>query len=160
MAGKFTENTMRLLILQYMVDLYSGIDPLIYGIGFGTVALGPIDDTDFRRKTAIGIVPGVEDKQDLFPLKDVTLEVGVEFRIAVQKLDDEEPGIFAERMLGVVQQIMYDDTDFGGLILMHNETGSSVEMDTYADKNVVGVVNFEIRYRHAHNNVYDPNPTV
>ncbi len=160
MAGKFSENPIRLQVLSYVRDLYTDASEATYGLKFGEVGIGPLDDTDFRKRTAIGIVPGVEDKGDLFPLKDNTLSVAIEFRIAVQMADGEDPGIYAERMLGVVQQIMYDDDNFGGLIMFHSETGNSVEMDTYSDKNVVGVVNFDIRYRHAHNNVYDPDPTV
>ncbi len=160
-----TDTTLRLEILEYIRGLYqAAVDNETpptgykhYGMQFSVVALGPLSREDNRKRFSVGIVPGRELKSDLFPLKTSMFDVTIEFRVTVNK-DDEEPMVLAERVLGVVQQIMYDDENFGGLIIKHDEVGNEQDMFTYNDKAISGMVQFRIHYRHGNNTVYDGMP--
>lgn len=167
MPDLFGTDSVRLDILKYIKGLYEAAtdqDPpasgkKYYGLKFSIVEIGPLGDPDARKRSAIGIVAGPERKSDLFPLKTSMFEVAVEFRITVNR-DDDQPGILAERMLGVVQQIVYDDDTLGGKVIKVDETGNEVDLMTYADRTVEGVVRFNVHYRHTFANVFDTTPTV
>jgi len=159
------DNTLRLQILQHIKGLYQAatdnIDPPAgkrhYGLEFSVVGLGPLSDADNRKRFSVGIIPGHELKSDLFPLKTSMFEVTIEFRVTVNK-DDGEPMVLAERVLGVVQQIMYDDQTLGGLVIKHDEIGNEQDMFTYNDRAISGMVQFRVHYRHGTNTVYDGMP--
>lgn len=161
----YSDNTLRLNILEYIKGLFEAAtdDPnpptgrKNYGIEFSTVRLGPLSSEDNRKRFAVGIIPGNENKSDLFPLKTALLPITIEFRVTVNR-GDPDPLVMAERVLGVAQQIILDDRDFGGLILYHSEMGNEQDMFTYSDKAISGMVQFQVHYRHAIDNVYDGQP--
>lgn len=159
------EDTHRLKIIRYVKALYeAAVDnptppsgKVHYGAAFSTVALGPLGDTDNRKRFVVGLVPGPERKSDLYPLKTAMFDLTIEFR-ATKNKDDEEPLILAEQLLGVVQQIMYDDEDLGELCIKHDEIGNEQDMFTHQDRSIQGMVQFRIHYRHSGNSVYTTTP--
>lgn len=122
-------------------------DPYLFG--FSVVAIGPLADFDNRKLTAVGIVVGAEQPSDQMPnLSQKILTCNIEWRITRNK-GDEDPGILAEIMLTEVQRVMYSDRTLGGLCIDIRETGNEVDLDTYLDRGVVGVLRTEILYRHS-----------
>lgn len=164
----FSSDSVRLGILRYIKTLYEAATDqtpapsgkVYYGVTFSTVKIGPLSDPDARKLNAIGIHVDPETKIDLFPLKQSTLPINIEFRWTANRDDPDDPGVMAEKMLAVVQQVIYDDQSLGGLVIMANEESNEVDLVTYADRTVQGVVKFNVLYRHSTINVYDPNPTV
>lgn len=161
----FEDDTLRLQILKHIKGLYEAVtdeDPappgkVYYGMNFSVVGLGPLSDADHRKRFSLGIIPGPELKSDLFPLKTAMFTVTLEFKVTIQK-SDPEPLEIAERVLGVVQQVMYDNDRFGDLIIKHDEIANEQDMFTYTDRAIGGMVQFRIHYRHGVNTVYDGQP--
>lgn len=138
------------------------VDPYVITLGgqdtrvtFSTVELGSLLDADMRKRFSIGIVAGKETKSALYPLLEAIFSVAVEFRV-VKNANDEKPAILAEQMLAVVQRIIAVNRTMGGLAVDTLETGNEIDLTSYADRSVMGVVFLEVRYRHAFNDVTDP----
>ena len=163
----------RLDIIEYVQSLYKDVvdDPNAaaphrhHGIKFSTVGLGPLGDTDYRKRFVVGIVPGRETKSDLFPLKSCMFDLTLEFR-ATNNKGDKFPLIQAEQLMGVVQQVMYDDPCFDKdpsgsgepLIIKHDEIANEIDMFTHNDRYTQGMVQFRIHYRHSADSVYSTIP--
>lgn len=166
MSDLFNTDTARLTILRRIKAIYKAatdVDPApmgskFYGVKFSIVEIGPLGAPNATKHTAIGIVAGKEKKDDLYPLREAKFTVDIEFRLTVNR-GDQDPAVMAETMLGVVQQIMYDDPTLGDTVLMIKEHGSEIDLTTYADRTVEGSVKFEVLYRHSYNNVYSTDPT-
>jgi hypothetical protein len=152
-------DTVRHLILKDIVAKYSAVSELVHGLKFSTVALGPLGMVDQKKKYSLGIVAGKEKVTYQFPYAMCFLEIAVEFRIT-QNRGDDSSGDTAEQMLGLITQVILQDRQLGNLALDTKRLGSEIDLDTYSDRTVVGAVFFEVQYRTAHNDVYDPNPTV
>jgi hypothetical protein len=154
-------DTVRLSILRYVQALYQAateVNPApggkrFYGLHFTVAEIGPLGDPDSRKQYVVGIVPGKEQKSDLFPLRTAMFPIRVEFR-GTHNANDDKPGVFVENLLGVVQQVIYDDDTLGGLVLSALETENEIDMQTYADRTVQGVVTFMVHYRHTTQSVY------
>jgi hypothetical protein len=157
MPNRFADDTIRLTIMRKFKALYEAVDDTTHGIKFSNVQIGPLGNQDAKKLAVIGIVAGPETKSDLFPLKTSLLEVNVEFRFTVNQ-GDERAGIMAERILGVVQQVIYDDDTLGGLVIKTDELGNQINMIDYGDKSVEGVVQFQTQFRHATRDVYLDTP--
>lgn len=160
-------DTVRLGILRHIKTLYEAATDQetppsgqkYYGVRFSKVEIGPLGDVDQTKRFTVGIVAGEERKSDLFPLKTSMFDVSIEFRMTINK-GDAAPGIAAEELLGQVQQVIYDDPTLGGRVLKADETANEIDLVMYTDRTVTGMVKFTIHYRHRHDNVYDPNPSV
>jgi hypothetical protein len=167
MTNTFQDNTVRKSLLDVFVANYAAAvdNPTPptgqkhYGIQFDVVKLGPLGNQDFRKRSAIGIVADKEVKTLLFPLREPRFKVIVEFHYTINQ-GDEDPAVIAERLLGVVTQIMYDDSTLGGLAIMCDDVDNSVDLDTYADRSVKGTVTWEVLYRHNMQSIYDPDPSI
>lgn len=121
-------------------------DPYLFG--FSTVEIGPLREEDSRKVTAVGIVAGPEDIQHEFPgIVEKKMKCSIEWRIT-RNQKDPDPGILAELMLCEVQRVVLSDLDLGGLCIDIMEIGNQVDMDTYADRSIYGVVECTILYRH------------
>lgn len=124
---------------------------------FSTVEIGPLGDEDQRKRYSLGIVAGPEKERFTFPFIECNWTVGVEFRITVNK-GDPKPAIMGERALTVCKRVVDLDRTWGGLAVDTKRTGSEIDMTTYGDKTVVGVMFMEIMYRHSHFDPRDPHP--
>jgi hypothetical protein len=118
-----------------------------YTVEFSKVEHGPLGDEDHRKRFVAGIVPGRETKQTMYPLDQCTLPVAIEFRMTVNR-DDDAPGEEAERVLGEIQRKLHEDTTLGGLAIDLRETGNEIDLEGYDDRSIVGVLFFELLYRH------------
>lgn len=167
MSRQFSEISVRLGILNQIKAMYSAVtdeeNPPApkknYGIRFSVVAIGPLSDPDLRKQFSIGIVASTEKKSDLYQLAQNQFDITIEFRAVVNQGDDD-PGILAERVLAIVQQVIYDDRTIGGLVIDTHEIGSTIDLVTYSDRTIVGLVIFQVLYRHSPQDVYDPNPSI
>jgi hypothetical protein len=159
--------TVRLALIRSVKKLFDNVtdeenpseDKTYYGVKFSVVGIGALGDGDNRKKYAIGIVVGEERKPSTYPTKDPLLELNIEFRQTINA-GDEDPGIASEVLLGVVQQVVADNETIGGLAISWLEVGNEIDLVTYSDKSVRGVVRTQVQYRHAFNSVYDTVPTV
>jgi hypothetical protein len=150
------ENTVRLDILLTLEELFKGLTEATDGVKFSTVTLGPLGPTDATKRLSLGIVPGKEKKDRLSRAADCTLPLDIEFRITINQ-GDVKPQVLGEQVLGIVQQAINRDPSLGDLVIDMTEVGNEVSLDTYQDRTVMGVVNYEVRYRHAERDVRDPN---
>lgn len=124
---------------------------------FSSVDLGPLELEDHRKKHSIGIVPGPEKERFTFPFIECNFEIGVEFRITVNK-GEEKPLIQAERMLTVVKRVIDIDRTWGGLAVDTKRKGNNIDLSSYGDKTVFGVMFIEVMFRHSHFDTRNPNP--
>lgn len=152
-------DSVRLQILEHLVGLLEAAAPPDYDFTFSQVEIGPLSIADHKKRFTAGVSVGRETKASLFPLLDNTLPVTIEFRLTLDK-NDPKPGVLAEKMLTQVQRIVYGDKTMGGLAMDTIETGNEVDIQTYADRSILGAVFFDVRYRHAHRDPRDANPTV
>lgn len=126
------------------------------------VELGGLGNFDFAKRAMIGIVAGREEKDPQYPLYNVRLPFAVEFHFTRNKGEDK-PGEIAEGVLTIVQNVLHANKRLvfppdGPIVIDINETGNEVDIDTYGDKSVAGVVEWVVIYRHSEHDVTDPNP--
>lgn len=151
--------SLRHQILQAMVATFDAVDKPDYPLKFSVVELGPLGDEDHRKRLSLGIVPGPERYTHNFPFIVRFLTVGIEFRVTVNR-DDPSPGNLAEQVLTVIEQVVLRNGTWGGLAIDTDFRNNEVDMTTYGDRTVMGVVWVEIQYRHAHGDPTNPNPDV
>lgn len=150
------ENTVRLDILLTLREMFGGFTVEKEGIKFSVVALGPLGNPDATKRMSLGIVPGKEVKRRISRAQDCTLPLDIEFRVTVNQ-GDEDPQVLGEQVLGVIQQFMLDNNTIRDLAIDVTEKGNEVSLDTYRDRTVMGVVNYEVLYRHSEGDVRDYN---
>jgi hypothetical protein len=159
-------DTVRLDILKYIQTIYqhataanpATVPKKYYGIDFSVVEIGPLGGEDSRKRSAVGIVAGKERKSALYPVWDAMFSVAIEFSFTINRDDDDKPGVIAEQLLGIVQQVLYDDDALGGKVLKFDEKGSELDLLTYQDRSLRGVLHIDVHYRHNYSNVYSTNP--
>lgn len=149
--------TVRRKLLEGMRATFQAVDEATWGLKFSIVAMGPLAAPDFRRRFSIGIVPQQETYGDLFPLITRSLQIAIEFRATVNK-DDEDPGLVAEFLLGKVEGICLQDITWGGLAISTKLRGNEVNMVTFADRTIDGVLFLTVDYRHARKDPANPDP--
>lgn len=126
-----------------------------YTVKFSAVELGPLGDADTRKLHSAGILPGRERKKTLYPLDDCWLPISIEFRQTINR-GDAASGIEIERVLGEVQTRIHADTTLGGNALDLRELGNEIDIESYADRTVRGVIMIEINYRHQTGKPHEP----
>ena len=158
MAETLAQETkgLRHAILEAMKTTFAGIDEPDWPIKFSVVELGPLGDEDQRKRYSLGIVPGPERYKHIFPFIERTLQVGIEFRVTVNR-GDEKPGDLAERLLTMIERIILLNQTWGGIAIDTNLSNNEVDIQTYADKSAQGVLFVEVMYRHSHESPVDPN---
>ena len=125
-----------------------------YPFAWSRAELGPLTMGDFNKTYTIGIVAGDETKSDLYPLKACTLPIAIEFQRVRQK-DESTPGELAEETLTLVQRVINEASNGGhntlGLdfVIDVSETGNHIDLDSFADKAILGVLYIDVHYRHA-----------
>lgn len=144
-------------ILHNMVEVFRAVDTPTYPIKFSTVQLGPLSDHDHRKRFAIGIVPGPERYTASYPYTERLLQVAIEFRITVNQ-NDPYPGDMAEQVLTVLERVVIDNNTWGDLALKTDLENNELDMTTYADRSVMGVLWVVVHYRHGVSDPRNPNP--
>lgn len=140
--------TLRLQILDEIVKTFKAVDEDTYGLKFSIVEIGPLSEPDNRKAFCIGIVPMDETYRDLYPLKDRSLRIAVEFRVTVNQVKGS-PGREAERVLGVIENVILRHKTWNGLAAQTDLVGNEINMDNFVDKTVDGVVLINVNYRHS-----------
>lgn len=158
--------SVRQLVLEAIAKVLQAIDPDnpplnkdAFFYKFSSVVHGPLNEHSNIKLLMAGVVPSVEVKVNQFPWKDIRLRVAIEWRFTTNKGDDE-PGLMAEKILSDIQRALALDTTLGGVAIDVVEQGSEIDLSTYADRSIYGVVFYEVRYRHAHDDPRNPDPTV
>jgi hypothetical protein len=148
-------STVRLGILNKIVSLLKAIqDPVI-----GAVELGPLGDTSHTKRYAVGVVPGKETHMERYPVLENNLQVHIEFRITVNK-GDSGPLTMAHDFLGVLQNCMAADPSLGGIAIDTQFLGNELDLETFADKSIMGVLLLQVTYRHMRQDFSNPNPSI
>ena len=120
-----------------------------YLLAFNQVVLGPIDASEGgRRRAMVGIVPGREVTDIQFPLTYGMLPIAIEFRVT-WNMGDMPSHELAEAVLGDIRRKMMQDPSLGGLAIDLKDMGNEITLNTFADKNIVGVAHFDLLYRHS-----------
>jgi len=146
-------------ILTTMIAKFQAVEPPDWPIKFSTVELGPLGEADHRKRFSIGIVPGPERYSHLYPYTVRNMTVGIEFRITVNR-DDPFPGHLGEMVLTVVEQVVSRNRQWDGLAVDTQLTNNEIDMTTYGDRTVMGVLWIEVQFRHSTDEPTDPNPTI
>jgi hypothetical protein len=147
-------------ILTTIRDLYKAVaagapvgDP--FPFAFSRAELGPIAYGADAKQYTVGIVAGDETKRDLFPFKEATLPIAIEFQRVKQK-GEASTAEMAEEMLTVVQRVVNEASTAGttntlnlDFVVDVRETGNHVDLDSFADKAIAGVLYIEVQYRHS-----------
>jgi hypothetical protein len=156
-----TTKSKRQIILEQLKSLFCAIDineaaadPFPYKPSKDGVGIGPLSMVDFNKHFTVGIIAGDEVKKDLYPFKDVTLPITIEFKGVKQKADPE-PAIFAEMLLTICQRTCLSDLTLGlpDLVFNVSEVGNGIDLETFGDKAVAGTLDFIVQYRHS---AHDP----
>lgn len=156
-------NSLRLDILNKMVETFGAIvaaeDPEFedYELQFSTVELGPLGDTDHKKRYSLGVVPLRERYKHSYPFIERWLTVGIEYRVTVNR-GDEKPGIMAERLLTLVERVVLKDQTWDGLAIDTEFTDNETDMTDYDDKSVQGALFVVVHYRHSHLDPRDGKP--
>lgn len=158
-------DTVRKQIIVAMRDAYRAVaaaaptgDP--FGIEFSICEIGPLLDNANRKRAAVGIVAGKERKEFLYPYIQCWLMVHIEFRYTVNQPDPSSTGEMAEDALGVVQRVFLQDRTWGGLALDTKEKGNELDLSSYMDRTIQGVLHLEVQYRTSHKDTRDPGPDI
>jgi hypothetical protein len=151
--------SIRQQILNNMLAAFAAVstangDPLT----FSTCVLGPLGAQDQRKRYSLGIVAGKEKFSDKFSWYECFLPVGIEYRITINKGDDA-PASEAETLLTLVKQVVMKDPSWGGIAIDTNLVSDEVDLTTYADRSVEGVLHVQLHYRHSRNDPTDPTPS-
>jgi hypothetical protein len=150
-------SSVRRKLIEAMRSTFQAVDEATHGLKFSIVAVGPLADPDYRRRYSIGLVPQQEIYGDLYPHITRELQVAIEFRVTVNR-DDEDPGLMAEHMLGVIETICLADITWGGRAIDTKLMGNEVNMATFADRTVDGVLFVRVKFRHARHDPTNPDP--
>jgi hypothetical protein len=150
--------SIRRQIIEQIKATFEGVTEADWGVRFSTVAIGPLGDADQRKRYSVGIVPGAEVYSDLYPYRCRDLNIAIEFRVTVNRTD-EDPGLMAEELLATVERIVLKDTTWNGLAIETKLAGNEIDMTTYADRSVMGVLFIQVSYRHALSDPRDPTPS-
>ena len=155
-------DTVRLTNLRFVQTVLKAMD--LTGPNDGTgptpftlVALGPIGGFENRMRYTAGIVPGDEIKRTLFPITDCTLPVTIEFRMTWNTGDASDHEAESERLLGLIEQALVQDRSLGGNAIDFYTVGNAITMDLFTEKDIIGAIHFEMRYRH---NTLDPTSVI
>lgn len=146
----------RQIILDQIKALFEAVKETLpnddpYPFSFGRVSSGPLPLGDTKKQFSVGIVPGQETKTHLYPFLQCKLPVAIEFQRVRQK-DEGEPGPLAEEMLTVAQRVMLTSKlGLPEIVIDVVETGNEIDIESFQDKAVAGVLYVDISYRHAHN---------
>ncbi len=148
--------TYRMSIIAKLKTMYEAVDNTIdpepldpWPFKFSLVKEGPLADVDFKKNYAIGIVPGPERKSPrIYPFMESDWTVVLEWQAYVPQGLGLTPLQHAEKVLGVVQRVFYKNQDLDGTVIDVRELGNEVDLESYGDKTVAGVVTIEIKYRH------------
>ena len=151
--------SVRQRILEAIEADFRAVDLPDWPLKFSTVELGPLADTDQRKRYSIGIVAGPEKERHTFPYIECNFTVGVEFRVTVNRNDDR-PALIAEEVLTVIKRVLNNNRSWGGLAVDTKRTGNEIDMTTYGDRSVVGVCFCEVMFRHSHLDPRNENPDI
>lgn len=162
-------DSLRLQILLDMQTRFAAIeppptpppvpDPSDWPFKFSSVELGPLVPENNRKRYSLGIVPGRERYSHLFPYIVCDQLINIEFRVT-QNVGDDTPQTMAERCLTVVKNCVLRNKTWGGLAIDTQLVDSDVDLVSFGDKSIVGVLSVAVKYRHSQSDVRDPNPSL
>lgn len=124
-----------------------------YDFTWSRVSRTPLGDLDSRKRFACSLLEGTElpiDRTE--PCIHKRLRVTIEFRALLNS--DEDPAECANMILTNIQRRVQSDPRLavvnGGqpLVIDIEETGSDLDVESFADRTVEGAVFFVVKYKH------------
>lgn len=125
---------------------------------FSTVELGPLANEDNRKRYSVGIVPGPEKYSNLYPYIVNNHQIGIEFRVTKNQ-GDPEPQIMAEQCLSVLKRLVLKNKTWDNLVCDTQLVQSQIDLVSYSDRSIVGVLFIRVEYRHGQSDPRDPAPS-
>lgn len=136
-----------------LADIEAGqpvADP--YEYAFSSLYRGPLPLKSNTKRLVGAVLPGDESKTKGNTFSECLLDVMVDFSFT-KNTGDEEPGVEAEKIIGLIQRRVLVDPTLNCLAIDTYESGSTVGLDSSEDKTVEGSVFFRVYYRH---DLHDP----
>ena len=154
---EMTALSLRHRILLAIQDAFQAVGPMEpppddplddWPFAFSTVALGPVDLEDHRKRYSLGIVPTKERYQHSYPYQERFLRVTLEFRATANR-GDPPPGEMFEHLITVIERVIQKNRTWGGLALDTDLEDSDSNLITWVDRSIYGMLVMRIHYRHA-----------
>ncbi len=130
--------------LESMTEGQPAGDP--YSVTWSVVKRAPLDDGDWKKKAALGILDTEEQKNPRIQGYENVLRVVLEFRLFLN--NDEDGSKRLNQVLGDIQRKIREDITLGGNAYNVVETGNETSLDDVYDHKVEGAVFLNIQYRH------------
>ena len=152
--------TIRERILDYLIDSFAnqqegvppGVDawgnPTEYDFTWDVVQREPLTDRERKKRFALAIIEQSEQKNpQTEPCTHSFMQLTFEFFCLVQR--DESPAEITNMILGNIQRRLKEDITAGGLSYNIREVGNDIDIDAWADRQIDGVVNVAVLFKHA-----------
>ena len=139
--------SVRLKCLHWLMEHFRTMPDDGYTVSFSVIGLGPLTTRDTRKQSALGLVPGTEVKTPVYPFETCRLPIAVDFRYTVNQ-GGGSPGDNVEDVLAQVQKRIREAGNLGGLAADYSEMSNEIDLESYSDKTVSGVVMTQLQYRH------------
>ncbi len=117
-----------------------------FSFSWDAVQREPLIDGDSRRGRIIAVMEGDENKQPGVGFMSVDLEVELNFRIFLEARDNPYEAL-NETLLNL-QRAIRQDIQLGGLVYNVIETGNTLDVTDFAERQVEGSLFLLIRYKH------------
>lgn len=135
-------------IAEYWRWKLERIEPGVDGylIGFDSVVRAPLTKPEHLLRAAAGVIDFREEKRAEIGYYLCTLFLNIEFCVATPL--GEQPASALNRALLDIQRCFFSDQTSGGLAYDVREVMSEIQPDSDEDRLGLGVVQFQILYRH------------
>lgn len=143
--------TIRERALDALTDLFRDQSADEYGFTWGMVERAPHGDWMFKKTYSIGVFDQHEYKTDGLMVKNCVLRIALEIGLVCQT--GEKPSTKMNAVFGAIQRLVQADPSLGGLIIDVQEVQNDMQIDDANQKQVVGVIYLDMKYRHS---VRDP----
>lgn len=163
---EMTDKSLRHRILLAIQDAFRAVGPdpdldpddlANWPFTFSTVAIGPVDSEDHRKRYSLGIVPTKERYQHTYPYQERFLRVSLEFRVTANR-GDPDPGELFEQCITVMERVVQQNRTWGGLAIDTDLEDSDSNLITWVDRSVYGMLMMTVHFRHATNDSRNPAP--
>lgn len=117
-----------------------------YDFRWDAVVRHPIGQAEERKRWALAVLEGDEQKKPRVACVDCLLPVELEFRVLLDSQD--EPAECLNEVLLNIQRKIREDISLGELVVDVRELGNTHIVESFLDRKVEGSVFIEIQYHH------------
>lgn len=134
-------------ILETIKETFAALTVATNGLEFSRVDFGSLGQGDHTKRYTCGIVVGPETEKETLPFVNCTLQIGIEFRITIQKSDPNKTTM-GEKVLTVLKNTVKANETWGGLALWTKRINNEIDTEIFGDRTVAGVLFLSVAYRH------------